>query len=83
MPRQRRQCSCPRALAHTYRASERSRYLIILPPRTGRLIERLLDPAQQHDVRPTLRDFDTEIAEHDTGQSDVLSHTLAAQEGPA
>ena len=73
----------PAGLAHTYRASERSRYLIILTPKIDLLIERLLDPTQQDDVRPTLRAFDTEIAERDAGQRDVLRHALAAQAGSA
>ena len=54
----------PAGLAHTYRASEGTRYLIILTPKIDRLIERLLDPNQPDDVRPTLRAFDTELLEH-------------------
>ena len=53
----------PAGLAHTYRASEGSRYLIILTPKIDRLIERLLDPNQPDDVRPTLRAFDTDLVE--------------------
>ena len=53
----------PAGLAHTYRAVEPSRYLIILTPKIDRLIARLLDPSEVHDLRSTLDEFDTVLAE--------------------
>ncbi|BCH15046.1 hypothetical protein MesoLjLa_18970 [Mesorhizobium sp. L-2-11] len=53
----------PAGLAHTYRAVEPSRYLIILTPKIDRLIARLLDPSEVHDLRSTLGEFDTLLAE--------------------
>jgi hypothetical protein len=53
----------PAGVAHTYRAIEPSRYLIIVTPRIDRLIARLLDPPQGHDLRATLGRFDTVLAD--------------------
>lgn len=56
----------PAGVAHTYRAAEGSRYLIILTPKLDRLIGKLLQmPAEELEanLRSTLADFDTVIAE--------------------
>jgi mannose-6-phosphate isomerase-like protein (cupin superfamily) len=53
----------PAGLAHTYRAIEPSRYLIILTPRLDRLIARLRSLADQSQLRSTLAEFDTEMVE--------------------
>ena len=53
----------PVGLAHTYCAIEPSRYLIILTPKIDRLITRLLDRSEVHDLRSTLAEFDTVLAE--------------------
>ncbi len=73
----------PAGVAHTYRASQGSRYLIILTPKIDRLIEHLLHPAQPDDVRPTLHAFDTDVVEDVPSQPDVLDHTITAQGGSA
>ena len=52
----------PAGLAHTYRAVEPSRYLIVLTPRIDRLIARLLAASGVGDVRSTLGEFDTVLA---------------------
>ena len=49
----------PAGLAHTYRAVEPSRYLIILTPKIDLLIAKLLDPSRVDDLRTTLGEFDT------------------------
>jgi mannose-6-phosphate isomerase-like protein (cupin superfamily) len=53
----------PAGLAHTYRAIEPSRYLIILTPKIDRLIASLLDPTEIYDLRSMLSKFDTALAE--------------------
>lgn len=53
----------PAGLAHTYRAVEPSRYLIILTPKLDRLIAKLLSLRERHDVRYTLSKFDTVLVE--------------------
>lgn len=53
----------PAGLAHTYRAIEPSRYLILLTPRIDRLISRLLNRSEAFDLRSTLSEFDTVLAE--------------------
>lgn len=53
----------PAGLAHTYRAIEPSRYLIILTPKIDRLIARLLNWSEVSDLRSTLGEFDTVLAE--------------------
>ena len=56
----------PAGVAHTYRAAEGSRYLIFLTPKLDRLIGKLLStPAEsfEADLRGTLAEFDTMIAE--------------------
>lgn len=53
----------PAGLAHTYRAIESSRYLIILTPKIDRLIGRLLDPSTFSDLGTTLGEFDTVIVD--------------------
>jgi mannose-6-phosphate isomerase-like protein (cupin superfamily) len=53
----------PAGLAHTYRVIEPSRYLVILTPKIDRLITRLLNPSEDFDLRTTLSEFDTVIAE--------------------
>jgi Cupin domain len=53
----------PAGCPHTYRVTNRSRYLIFLTPRLDRLIAKLRllsDPAQ---IRSTLAEFDTVIAD--------------------
>jgi len=72
----------PAGLAHTYRASEGTRYLVILTPKIDRLIKRLLDPNQPHDVRATLRAFDTDLLEHQAEQ-DCSLHPPSCQDDPA
>jgi quercetin dioxygenase-like cupin family protein len=52
----------PAGLAHTYRAVEPSRYLIILTPKIDRLIAKLLDPSEGYNLRSTLSKFDTVLA---------------------
>lgn len=53
----------PAGVAHTYSVVEPARYLIVLTPKIDRLIEKLLDPAGVDDLRSTLGEFDTAIAE--------------------
>jgi hypothetical protein len=53
----------PAGLAHTYRVTEPSRYLIFLTPRLDRLIARLRSLADQSQLRSTLAEFDTEMVE--------------------
>lgn len=53
----------PAGLAHTYRAIEPSRYLVILTPKLDRLIARLLDRPEADDLRSMLGKFDTVLAE--------------------
>jgi quercetin dioxygenase-like cupin family protein len=55
----------PAGLAHTYRAIEPSRYLIILTPKIDNLIARLLDKSKTYDLRSTLGEFDTVLVEQD------------------
>ena len=55
----------PAGLAHTYRAIEPSRYLIILTPKIDSLIARLLDTSKAYDLRSTLGEFDTVLVERD------------------
>jgi mannose-6-phosphate isomerase-like protein (cupin superfamily) len=55
----------PAGLAHTYTAIEPSRYLIILTPKIDSLIARLLDSSKAYDLRSTLGEFDTVLAEQD------------------
>ena len=49
----------PAGVAHTYRVSEPSRYLIFLTPRLDALIARLRSLPIGTDPRPTLGEFDT------------------------
>jgi quercetin dioxygenase-like cupin family protein len=53
----------PAGLAHTYRVTEPSRYLIILTPRLDRLIARLRSLPDRTHLRRTLAEFDTVIVE--------------------
>jgi quercetin dioxygenase-like cupin family protein/ketosteroid isomerase-like protein len=53
----------PAGVAHTYRAIEPSRYLIVLTPKIDRLIARLLAPAQVQDLPATLGRFDTALTD--------------------
>ena len=53
----------PAGVAHTYRVTEPSRYLIILTPRLDRLIARLRALADQSQLRSTLAEFDTTMVE--------------------
>jgi quercetin dioxygenase-like cupin family protein len=53
----------PAGLAHTYRAIEPSRYLVILTPKLDRLIARLLDRSEADNLRSILGKFDTVLAE--------------------
>ena len=51
----------PAGLAHTYRVTEPSRYLIFLTPRLDRLIARLRSLEDRSQLRSTLAEFDTEM----------------------
>lgn len=51
----------PAGVAHTYRAIEHSRYLIILTPRIDQLIAKLLDPSGVADLASTLGEFETVV----------------------
>ena len=53
----------PAGVAHTYRVTEPSRYLILLTPRLDRLIARLRALSDQSQLRSTLAEFDTVIVE--------------------
>lgn len=56
----------PTGVAHTCRAAEGSRYLIVLTPKLDRLIARLLAmPVDEHEAKlhSTLAEFDTIISE--------------------
>ena len=53
----------PAGVAHTYRLTEPSRYLIFLTPRLDRLIARLRALSDQNQLRSTLAEFDTVIVE--------------------
>lgn len=53
----------PAGLAHTYRAVGPSRYLIILTPKIDRLIAKLLNWSEVSDLRSTLGEFDTVLAD--------------------
>jgi hypothetical protein len=53
----------PVGLAHTYRVTEPSRYLIVLTPRLDRLIARLCRLTDQDRLRDTLPEFDTIIVD--------------------
>jgi hypothetical protein len=53
----------PAGLAHTYRVTEPSRYLIFLTPRLDRLIARLRSLGDRSQLRSTLAEFDTEMVE--------------------
>jgi hypothetical protein len=53
----------PAGSAHTYWATERSRYLIFLTPRLDRLIARLHRLSDPSDLRATLAEFDTVLVE--------------------
>ena len=53
----------PAGLAHTYRVTEPSRYLIFLTPRLDRLIARLRSLDNRSQLRGTLAEFDTEMVE--------------------
>jgi uncharacterized RmlC-like cupin family protein len=53
----------PAGVAHTYRVTEPSRYLIVLTPRLDRLIARLRSLTDQKQLRSTLAEFDTVIVE--------------------
>lgn len=53
----------PAGLAHTYRVTEPSRYLIFLTPRLDRLIARLRSLSDRSQLRRTLAEFDTVIVE--------------------
>jgi len=53
----------PAGVAHTYRVMEPSRYLIIPTPKIDRLVSRLLDPSKVYDLRATLGELDTMLAD--------------------
>jgi mannose-6-phosphate isomerase-like protein (cupin superfamily) len=53
----------PAGLAHTYRVTEPSRYLIFLTPRLDRLIARLRSLEDRSQLRSTLAEFDTTMVE--------------------
>ena len=53
----------PAGSPHTYRVTEPSRYLIFLTPRLDRLIAKLRSLPDASEVRATLAEFDTVIAE--------------------
>ena len=53
----------PAGVAHTYRVTEPSRYLIVLTPRLDRLIARLRALADPSQLRSTLAEFDTTMVE--------------------
>jgi glyoxylate utilization-related uncharacterized protein len=53
----------PAGVAHTYRITQSSRYLIFLTPRLDRLIGRLRELSDRTQLRSTLAEFDTEIVE--------------------
>jgi len=53
----------PAGLAHTYKVTEPSRYLIVLTPRLDRLIARLRRLTDQGRLRDTLAEFDTIIVD--------------------
>ncbi len=53
----------PAGVAHTYRITQPSRYLIFLTPRLDRLIGRLRELSDRTQLRSTLAEFDTEIVE--------------------
>ena len=54
----------PAGVPHTYRvAAEPCRYLIFLTPRLGRLITRLHGLSDRSELRATLAEFDTILAE--------------------
>jgi hypothetical protein len=53
----------PAGLAHTYRVTEPSRYLIFLTPRLDRLIARLRSLKDRSQLRSTLAEFDTAMVE--------------------
>lgn len=53
----------PAGVPHTYRASERCRYLIVLTPRLDRLIARLQRLPDPSALSATLAEFDTVLAE--------------------
>ncbi len=53
----------PAGLAHAYRVTEPSRYLIFLTPRLDRLIARLRSLEDRSQLRSTLAEFDTELVE--------------------
>jgi hypothetical protein len=53
----------PAGLAHTYRETEPSRYLIFLTPRLDRLIAKLRRLPDGPELRATLAEFDTALAE--------------------
>ena len=53
----------PAGLAHTYWATEPSRYLIFLTPKLDRLIARLHALPDQSELRATLAEFDTIVVE--------------------
>ena len=54
----------PAGVPHTYRVTaERSRYLIFLTPRLDRLIARLHSLTNPSELRATLAEFDTILAE--------------------
>jgi hypothetical protein len=53
----------PAGLAHTYRVTEPSRYLIFLTPRLDQLIARLRSLEDRSQLRSTLAEFDTTMVE--------------------
>jgi hypothetical protein len=53
----------PAGLAHTYRVTVPSRYLIFLTPRLDCLIARLRSLSDQTQLRSTLAEFDTVMLE--------------------
>jgi len=53
----------PAGLAHAYKATEPSRYLIVLTLRLDRLIARLRRLTDQSQLRDTLAEFDTVIVD--------------------
>jgi len=53
----------PAGLAHTYKITEPSRYLIVLTPRLDRLLARLRSLTDQGRLRDTLAEFDTVIVD--------------------
>lgn len=61
----------PAGVAHTYRVTEGSRYLIFLTPKLDRLIARLRHLTDKSQLRVILAEFDTVMLEDRTQSSDA------------